>query len=89
VPAVAADLTTKDTWVEQIVVANKTGAAATFTVVDKAGTPKTLVPTVSLPANSLTVMSFPKPVKMTGGVNWVAGTADALEAEVKGYRVAG
>ncbi len=87
VPNSATDLTTKTSWVEQIVVANTTGTAATLLVKDKQGTPLQLIPTVSVAANSVLVYTFPRPVKMLGGINWQAGTASALNAEVKGYRL--
>jgi len=87
VPTSAADLSTKDTWVFQIVVANTTAVAVTFTVLDKQGTPRNLVPAVSLAANSLTIISFAEGVKMTGGVNWNA-SADALDAAITAYRAA-
>jgi len=86
VPNSAADLTTTDTWIFQIVVANKTGSAVTFTVKDKQSTPLELFNAVSLAANSITVAAFPEGVKMIGGVNWVAGTASALIAEVYAFR---
>lgn len=87
VPNSATDLTVKDTIIFQIVVANKTGSAATFLVLDKAGSPKTLIPTVSLAANTVMVWNFPDGVLMTGGVRWQAGTASALDAEIFGvYR---
>jgi len=86
VPNSAADLTTTDTWIFQIVVANKTASAVTFTVKDKQSTPRELFDAVSLPADSITVAAFPEGVKMIGGINWVAGTADALIAEVFAFR---
>lgn len=85
VPAVAADLVSVDAWVYQITVANTHSSAVTLLVVDKATSPKTLVPTVALGANSLTIMSFLEGVFMSGGVNWVAGTADKLHADVDVY----
>jgi hypothetical protein len=82
VPDSATDLTTKDTWVYQLSVSNKSASAVTIQVLDKAATPRNLVPTVSLDAASLAIMSWPMGVKMTGGVRWVASAADALEAEI-------
>ena len=89
VPNAAADVTAKTAFVYQITVSNVTAGAVTFTVVDKATSAKTLIPTVSLPANSLTVIVFPKGVQMTGGINWVAGTINALHAEIEGYYAPG
>lgn len=89
VPAVAADVTDKDCYVYQIVVSNIHTSAVTFTVVDKATSAKTLIPTVSLAANSVSVIVFPQGVKMTGGINWVAGTADKLHASIDAYYAPG
>ena len=85
VPATATDLVAHTAWIYQIVVANTNSAAVTLLIQDKATSPKTLVPTVSLAINSLTIMSFPEGVKMTGGIRWVAGTADKLHAEIEAY----
>jgi hypothetical protein len=89
VPASAADLTTTDTWLYQLSVANKTGGAVTLTVIDQAATPRNVVPVISLPANSVTIMSWPLGIKCTAGLNWVASAADSLEAEVVAGYVAG
>jgi hypothetical protein len=86
VPNAAADLTVKDTWLEQVVVANITGTAATFTLKDKQSTPRSLL-VISVPANDTKIYTFPSPVKMPGGVNWVAGTSAALNASIVGYRL--
>ena len=86
VPTVATDLTTKDTWVYQITVANTAETATTLTVQDRAATPRKLVPDVSLGANSLTIISLPEGVKMTGGINWMA-SQDALDVSITAYRL--
>ena len=89
VPNTTTDVIAKDCYVYQIVVANLHNSTVTFTVVDKATSAKTLVPSVSLAANSTTVFSFPRGVKMTGGVNWVASTADKLHASIDAYYAPG
>jgi len=87
IPNVAADLSTVDTWIYQIVLANKTGGAVTVTILDKAASPKTLLGAVSIAANTTYVVAFPDGVKMTDGVNWVASAANSIDAEVFGtYR---
>ncbi len=85
IPNSATDVVAHTAWIYQLVVANTTATAATLLVQDKQGTPKTLVPTVSLAPNSLTIMSFPEGVKMTGGIRWTAGTASALTAEIEAF----
>lgn len=82
VPAVATDLTTTDSVIYQIVIANKTAAAVTFTVLDKAATPKSLLSAVSIGANTTTVVTFPDGVWMTGGINWSASAANSLDSDV-------
>ena len=87
VPTVAADLTTTDTWINQIILANTTEGAVTVTITDKnSGGAVTLIPNVSLAANTLYITVFPFAVKMTGGVNWVAGST-GITAEIFGYKV--
>ncbi len=87
IPNVAADLTTVDTWIFQIVLSNKTAGAVTVTITDRASSPKTLIPTVSIAANTAYVIAFPDGVKMTDGVNWVASASNSIDAEVFGtYR---
>ncbi len=85
VPASATDVVAHTAWVYQIVVSNINTAAVTLLVQDKATTPLTLVPTVSLAANSLTIINIPGGIKMTGGIRWIAGTADKLHAEIEAY----
>lgn len=81
VPAVATDLTTIDTWLFQITVANTTGGALTFTVIDKQTSPVTLLAAVSIAANTTYIIRWPEPVFMSGGVNWSASGA-GLTADV-------
>ena len=71
-------------WLEQVVVSNTAATAVTLTVQDAAG--NKLLSAVSLAANSNTVFSFPRPVRLVGGVSWLASAA-GLIAEVKGYYV--
>lgn len=86
VPNSATDVSTTNSYVCQISVANVTAGAVTFLVVDKASSAKTLVPTISIPANTLIVMNWPNCVKMTSGISWTAGTGSALHAEIFGYK---
>lgn len=67
-----------------MVVSNTAAAAVTLTVQDAAG--NKLIPAVSLAVGSVTVFSFPRPVRLVGGVSWLASAA-GLIAEVKGYYI--
>lgn len=85
VPTSPTDVTTVDTWVRQILVSNTTAAPITFTVKDKQSTPRNIIPTVSIAANSVSlVVSAPDAIFAPGGVNWQAG-GSGLEAEVFGF----
>jgi copper(I)-binding protein len=84
-PSVAADVTTTDSWITQITLANKTAGAVTVTITDKATPAKTLLGATSIGANTTYVVAFPDAVKMNGGINWVASSASAIDAEIKGY----
>lgn len=82
VPSSLTDVTSTTTVLYQLVVANTTGSAVTFLVQDKASTPKTLIPTVSIAANTVYVIAFPEGTYLTGGMKWQAGTGAALHADV-------
>ncbi len=84
VPNVATDLTTTDSVIFQITLANITAGAVTFTVKDKAGSPKSLLEAVSIAANTSYVIAFPEGVWMTGGITWSASAANSLNAEIYG-----
>jgi hypothetical protein len=81
-PSSATDLTTKDTVIYQLVVANTTGSSATLTINDKQGSPLSLLSAVSFAANGTTVLNFNEGVRMLGGVRWSQGTANALNVEL-------
>lgn len=86
VPNSATDVSTTNSYICQVSVANVTGGAVTFTVTDKASSAKTLIPTVSIPANTVIIMNWPNCVKMTSGISWTAGAATSLHAEIFGYK---
>jgi hypothetical protein len=75
-----------DCWLSQLSIANKTGSAATFLVQDIQATAKTLVPTVSIPANTLVIIAWPKALFCDNGFKWQAGTASALDVEAFGWK---
>lgn len=84
VPTSPTALSSSDTYVFQITIANVTGSAATITVVD--GTGKYLLASTSIAANTTYVAAFPEGVKMTSGVIWSAGTSNAIQASVRARR---
>lgn len=87
VPNATTSVNTTDTWIFQITVANTTGSAVTFTVQDRAGTPKSLLSAVSIAANTTYVLAFPEGVLMDDGFTWSASSSNALHASVNARRI--
>lgn len=87
VPDSATDVTTVDSWISAITVANTTGSNVTFLVLDKQSSAKTLVPTVVISPNTIVILEWAQPTFMEGGIRWQAGTASALHAEIIGWKV--
>lgn len=87
VPDSTTALSTTDTWIFQLTVANTTGSAVTFTVQDRATSAKTLLAAVSIAANTTYVIAFPEGQKMKNGITWSAGTASALHASIMARRI--
>ena len=85
VPTSPTALSSTDTYVFQVTVANVTGTAATITIVD--GTGKYLLASTSIDANTTYVLGFPEGVKMTSGVTWSAGTLNAIQASLRSRRL--
>lgn len=85
-PTVAADLSTKDTVIFQIVLCNTTAGAITTTIKDKQSTARFILNAASIAGNTTYVIAFPEGVRMKSGVNWVA-SGDGLDAEVVAWRV--
>lgn len=86
VPAVSADLATKDAMIWQIHVSNPTAGAITFTVTDKQATPRNVLPVVSIAANTAYVISWPEGLFCDSGVAWVASGVGLEAAVIGGYR---
>lgn len=86
VPNSATDLTTSDTWIFQLTITNVTGTAATITLTDKNTSPLDLMKTISIPANTIVVIAWPEGQLMKGGINWVSGTASALNASLVAFQ---
>lgn len=72
-------LTSKNAVLYSIHVANVTAGAVTLTVKDKQSTPRRLLASYSIPANSFIHIDFTEGVPMPGGVNWQASAATSLE----------
>ena len=86
VPAVATDLTSTDSRLWQISVANTTAGALTFLVKDKQATPRTIIPTVSIAANTAYVISWPEGIFCYGGINWTASSTGLEAAVIASYK---
>jgi hypothetical protein len=90
VPNSATDISTTDSWVCQIVFTNITASAVTFTVKDKATTPKYLIGSasagVTVAVGTTYLFTAPYCVKMTGGVTWLSDTLNGIDAEIFGFK---
>ena len=84
VPAVAADISTKDVLLYQLTIVNPTAGAITITIVDKQSSAKTLLGATSIAANTTYIVSWPCGVKLKSGMNWVASGA-GLHSEIYGF----
>lgn len=78
VPTEAVDVVATDVYVEEITLSNTSGSAATVTIKDKQGTPRSILEAVSIAANTTYVITFPKGRYMPGGVNWVASAGSVV-----------
>jgi hypothetical protein len=72
--------------VQLILCNNQTGSAATLTLTDGSGTPKTYFPAVSLAANSVVVLYSGVGFTMTTGIKWAAGTSSAIYCQIEGVQ---
>ena len=73
--------------VQLIYCINPTASAATIAITDNQASPVTLVPTVSLPANSVTgVFSSPIGLLFTSGLKWVSGTSTSIACQIQGLQ---
>lgn len=86
VPTSLTQVTAKDSVVYQIVVANITTGALSFLVQDQQSTPGQIVPTISLAANTLSVIPYGEGVACPSGIKWQAGGA-GIQAEIYGSSV--
>ena len=83
VPNSLTAVTSTDSQIFQISVANNTAGTCTFLVQDTAG--KVLIPTVSVAANTAYVIVYPEGAHMTSGIKWQAGTSSCLDASINGF----
>jgi hypothetical protein len=83
VPNSATAVTATATYVQLIVCANTSASAVTILLTNTAGT--TYYPTVSLPANSSTVLHSSVGMYMNG-IKWTAGTSSVLYCQIQGVQ---
>lgn len=86
VPNSTTVLTSTTTKVQLILCNNQTGSAATLTITDGSGTPKTYFPAVSVAANSVVMLYSGVGFTMTSGIKWSAGTATAIYCQIEGVQ---
>jgi hypothetical protein len=79
------NLTTADTCVFSIYIANKTATAVTATIQDRAGTPFVYSSTFTIPGNSDVTRQF-SGMRFVSGVTIIAGTATSLNARLIGVQ---
>ncbi len=86
VPNSGTDISTTDSEIYQITLANNTGSACTFTLSDKQSSPKSVMTAVSVAANTTYVIAWPEGLYMYGGITWSSGTSSCLTAGIKALR---
>lgn len=86
VPNSDTEVTTTDTEIYQISVANITGVACTFSILDRQATPRYLLADTSIAANTTYVIVWPEGAFMSSGFSWSSSTSECLYASVKALR---
>lgn len=86
VPQVAADLSTKDTYLFQISLTNGTAGALTVTVTDKQTSAKNVMDAASIPANTTVAFNWEEGLFCKNGLTWVASGAGIDGSVVAFYR---
>lgn len=86
VPGSATNLTSTDTMVFQVFLANKTAGAVTVTITDRQTSAKSLLGAVSVAANSSLILNFEEGVNLVGGLAWSASAASSIDAEIVAFR---
>ena len=85
VPSSLTAVTSADSVIYQITVSNVDSGAHTLLVQDQQATPGILVPTISIPANTVIIMEFPEGILMKSGIKWQASAANDLWSEIYGF----
>lgn len=86
IPNVATDLTTSDTFIFQIAVFNIGNTTESLTMQDRQDTPVKIFNALSISTTNPLIIEFPYGLKMKNGINWQASNANALTAEIFGYK---
>lgn len=73
VPTSAQTVSTYDAYLKEVVIANTTASAITFTLADRQGTPIAVLSGVSVAANTTIIVAFPNLYWCPGGFTVVAG----------------
>lgn len=84
IPTTLTAVSSKDSWIFQIVINNSTAGALTLTVQDQQTSAQPLLSAVSIPANTVDVITFPDAVKMINGIKWQASNT-GLVGEIFGF----
>lgn len=82
IPAAGEDIFVGDAYMEEVVITNPTGSAATVTITDKQGTPLALLSAQSIAANAVQVFEFTGRY-CPGGIHWSGGTDLALVGSIR------
>lgn len=83
VPNSSTTVTASTIRVQVIICNNQTASAATVTITDNAGSPRTYYPTVSLAANSVAVLYAGAGFTMEG-IKWTASAATTIYCQIEG-----
>jgi hypothetical protein len=78
---------TVDCWIDRIEVSNNTGSAVTLTFTDNQGTALHLFDGNSIPANTTVSYVSPGGRYFDGGLQMNAGTANAMDINIRGVRL--
>jgi len=86
IPATLADVYTKNIWLSEITLTNKSAGTVTVTVQDKQTTPREVLAAVSVAANTTYVIRFDARY-CPGGVSWSASSGTAIVGYLRGKRL--
>lgn len=78
--------TNHDIWLDELELCNNTGSAATVTLADAQSSPRYSLNTVSIAANSTSLIIWPGGRYFQGGATILAGIANAIDAHYRGIR---